>query len=177
VVARINLALGDALRGRRPEAERVFDAAVADDLALVPRDVNWPVALVFLADLCVALERRDAATVLVAHLTPMARQHVIFGATWCHFGSISRSIGLLAALLGRLDEAERFLRDGVDREARMGAVAFAALGRLQLAQVLRRRRGRGARTEAAALLESVVVDAERLEMRRLRAEAETLLGR
>jgi hypothetical protein len=58
----------------------------------------------------------------------------------------------------------------------MGAGAFVTLGRLQLAQLLRRR-GRGARRETTALLEAVVADAERLELRHLRAEAETLLGR
>jgi tetratricopeptide (TPR) repeat protein len=176
VVARINLALGDALCGRGQEAERVFTSAVAADLALVPRDVNWPVALVFLADLCVALERADDAAALLSHLMPLEHRHVIFGASWCHYGAISRRIGLLAALLGRLDDAERFLRDGIERDARMGAGAFVTLGRLQLAQLLRRR-GRGARRETTALLEAVVADAERLELRHLRAEAETLLGR
>lgn len=177
VAAQINLALGDAMCGRHRDAAAVFSTLVADDLAGIPRDINWPISMVFLAELCVALERTDAAGVILSHLMPLEQLHVVFRATWMHLGAISRRIGLLAALLGRTEDAERFLRDGVERDARMGAPAFVARGRLELARLLRRHSGRAARREAAALLEAVVADAGRLGLGRLRAEAETLLGR
>jgi DNA-binding winged helix-turn-helix (wHTH) protein/tetratricopeptide (TPR) repeat protein len=174
---RIYLALGEVMRGRTRDADRLFTAFVADDLAALPRDVNWTFSLVPLAELCVALGRAGDAGPLLRHLTPFAERHDMIGAAWLHNGAIARRLGLLAGLLGRQDDAERFIRDGIERDARMGAPAFAARGRVELARLLRRRGGRAARAEAAGLLESAVADATRLGLARLRAEADTLMGR
>jgi hypothetical protein len=106
---------------------------------------------------------------------PFAELHSWIGASWLHNGAIARRLGLLAEALGRHDNAERLVRDAVERDARMGAPAFVARGRFELARMLRRRGGRAARTEATGLLREVTSEAERLEMPDLRADAAGLL--
>jgi hypothetical protein len=174
-IARVYVALFELRNDRRPDAEATFASVVADDLAAIPRDVNGMNTLVPLAELCVALGRADSAEVLYDHLVPFAALHSWIGASWLHNGAIAQRLGLLAELLGRHDDAEWLVRDAVDRNARMGAPAFVARSRFDLARLLRRRGGRAARTEAIGLLREAASEAERLEMPDLGVAAVGLL--
>lgn len=177
-VGRVFVALAEAESGQRRDADALFTSVVADDLAAVPRDVNWMLTLAALADLAVVLGRADAATAIERHLRPFEDHHVWLGASWLHAGSVARRLGLLAEILGRHDDALRLVRKGTERDEAMGAPAFVALGRYECARLLSRRNGgRGARTEARALAEAALADAERLGLVRVRAETEALLGR
>jgi hypothetical protein len=80
---------------------------------------------------------------------------------WCHAGSVARTLGALATLDERFDEAEELLREGLARDRRLGAAPFLVRGLADRAR-LRERRGRPG-------------DAERAE--RARAESRQLARR
>ena len=71
-------------------------------------------------------------------------------------GSVQRYLGLTAGVLGRLDEAVRWLRGAVQVNAREGMAACEALATLDLARVLDA--AGGGRAEASALALSAAAD-------------------
>ena len=86
-------------------------------------------------------------------------------------GSVQRYLGLTAGVLGRLDEAVRWLRGAVQVNAREGMAACEALATLDLARALDRR---GGRAEASALALSAAAAGERLGMLPLVRDARSL---
>jgi hypothetical protein len=72
----------------------------------------------------------------------MAGRHAI-GHAEGSIGALDRYLGLLAATLGRLDDAARHLEDAVHLNERMGARPWTAHSRRDLADVLRARRAPG----------------------------------
>lgn len=125
-----------------------------------PKDGRWIVTVALMADLVAALDDKESAEVLYPMLAPFADQSVAGGSgTVASDGSVSRHLGRLAALCGRLAAAEGHFRDAIAFEDRMGARPFAATSRMYLAEVLQARGGpqnlaaaaREARTALAAM--------------------------
>jgi len=125
-----------------------------------PKDGRWIVTVALMADLVADLDDKESAEVLYPMLAPFADQSVAGGSgTVASDGSVSRHLGRLAALCGRLAAAEGHFRDAIAFEDRMGARPFAATSRMYLAEVLRARGGpqnlaaaaREARTALAAM--------------------------
>ena len=125
-----------------------------------PKDGRWIVTVALMADLVADLDDKESAEVLYPMLAPFADQSVAGGSgTVASDGSVSRHLGRLAALCGRLAAAEGHFRDAIAFEDRMGARPFAATSRMYLAEVLQARGGpqnlaaaaREARTALAAM--------------------------
>jgi eukaryotic-like serine/threonine-protein kinase len=102
--------------GRMPEARSLFETVAARDFADLPWDNDWLMGICLVADVAVRLGDTDRATTLYSLIEPYAGRNGFGHPQFCT-GSMMRSLGLLAAALGRIDEAERHLRGG-DRDQR-----------------------------------------------------------
>src|SRR6266536_4659285 len=121
---------------RTADARRVFDELVASDFeALLPRDNEWLVCATVVADVCAYLGDVDCARKLYDELLPFADLNVV-GVAESARGSAARSLGVLAALLGCHDEAERHFRAALAANERMGARPWVARTRHEYAQML-----------------------------------------
>jgi tetratricopeptide (TPR) repeat protein len=137
---------------RGAEAQSLFDELVANDFeALLPRDNEWLVSATVIADVCAYLGDTDCAAKLYDELLPVADQNVV-GLAECARGSVARSLGLLAALLGRHDEAEEHFLAALSANERMGARPWVARTQHEYAQLLLARDAPGDRARAGELL-------------------------
>ncbi len=113
----------------------MFEPAAASDFADFPRDYTWTTCVVLAQEIAVALEDRGAAELLYGQLLPFG--HLVALTPGTIDGSLSRSLGSLARLTGRLDEAETHLLRALDVHRRMAAPYWIAHTQLDYADVLR----------------------------------------
>jgi DNA-binding SARP family transcriptional activator len=131
----------------RGDVERVRGAILReiDGLASLPLDADWLYTAATLGVQVAHLGDRSAAAELYRRVLPYRRRTVTTGrATFCA-GSVSLSLGLLAATLGDDRAAVAHLEDAVRRNDELGAVPFAAAARYALAELI------GHEARAAAL--------------------------
>ncbi len=163
--------------GRRADARRVFDELVANDFeALLPRDNEWLVGATVVADVCAYLGDDNCACKLYDELLPVADQSVV-GTAECARGSVARSLGVLAAVLGRYDEAEQHFQVALAANEQMGARPWFARTEHEYAQLLLARDAPGDRERARELLESALETARALGMTTLAARIEQACGK
>jgi tetratricopeptide (TPR) repeat protein len=161
---------------RRTDARRLFGELVADDLAaLLPRDNEWLVGATTIADVCVYLRDRQAAQKLYEELLPVADLNVV-GFMELARGSVARSLGALAALLGRHEEAQRHFDAALEANERMGARPWLARTQHEYALMLQARDAPGDRAHAAELLGTALETARALGMTTLAARTEAAGG-
>jgi tetratricopeptide (TPR) repeat protein len=91
-------------------------------------------------------------------------------------GSFSRSLGQLAALLERWDDAERHFQDAIEMNTRMGFHPWVALTQLNYAQMLLARDGPADREKARELLAEALAAAERMGMAKVASDSRALLS-
>ena len=104
-------------QGRRKAGVRQL---VANDFeALLPRDNSWLVSATIVADVCAYLDDGDCAGKLYDELLLVADLNVV-GLAECARGSVARSLGVLATILGRHDEAEQHFEAALTANERMG---------------------------------------------------------
>jgi ATP/maltotriose-dependent transcriptional regulator MalT len=131
-------------------------------LGSYPVDYRWGAVLVHLADLAVEFGDGPTAEVVAAGLRAVVVCPGTSGTATAYFvGSADRFLGRLAALTGRLEEAEALLRGAVEVDIGLRARPHVVLARLDLAGVLHRR---GALQEAATLARLAAAEARRLDM-------------
>lgn len=104
---RLAHAIACAVTGRRDEAAAVLDAGRVGGFAAVPQDLLWLTSIVGYAVLAIELGDRDAVAELFPLLEPYAGQVAFNGVT--SQGPVAAYLGRLASMLGRYDEADRFL--------------------------------------------------------------------
>ncbi len=134
-VLRVAMALGYCAVGRHDEARDLFEPAVASEFADFPRDYTWTTSMVLAQETAVALEDRSAAELLYSHLLPFG--HLVALTPGTIDGSLSRSLGSLARLIGRLEEAETHLQRALDVHQRIAAPYWIAHTQLDYADLLR----------------------------------------
>ena len=88
------------------------------------------------AELAAAVADRPRCTALYEQLLPRAGEFAVVGAAVFTTGPVALQLGLLAAVLGRPDDAVAHLGDAARRSDRMGAALFAARAREERARVL-----------------------------------------
>lgn len=135
--------------GRPDEAREVIAVDLTDGLASVPFDRLWTSTMAVFSDVVATLELRDPAPVLYDLIAPYADQiATTFTSTYevFHF-----SLGRLATLLGRYDDAENHLGRAHEIHAAMPAPYFLARTRWAWAEMLLTR-GDPADHERARLL-------------------------
>lgn len=159
------------------DARRVFDELVANDFeALLPRDNEWLLGASALADVCAYLGDGDRARKLYDELIPVAELNVV-GLAELGRGSAARSLGVLAALLGRYDEAEQHFQAALAANERMGARPWVARTQHEYAQMLLARDAPGDRARAGELLGAALETARALGMTTLAGRVEKKGGR
>ena len=162
-------ALWESAMGRPGEARRHYQPG--DALAAVPR-IRYLITYAIFGELAAAFGDASTADVVYQAMRPYADLFVCGGAGLTMVeGSVQRYLGLTAGVLGRLDEAVRWLRGAVQVNAREGMAACEALATLDLARALDRR---GDRAEASALALSAAAAGERLGMLPLVRDARSL---
>lgn len=155
--------------GRTAEARTVFDELAADEFRAFYPDSEWLLGVAMASDACSALGDGSAAATLYAQLLPFSGAHAI-GQAEGSVGCVDRYLGLLAATIGRADDAERHLTNGIAANERLGAWPWVAHTQHDLAAVLRRRAGSGDAQRATALDGTALATARRIGMTVLQAE-------
>jgi DNA-binding CsgD family transcriptional regulator len=140
-------------------------------------DGRWLGTVTGGGQLAIALGELDSAALCYELLLPYQEFFVAggSGSVLC-LGSVSRSLGMLAAALGRPEDAERHFTEAIGIDDRTGALPYRTLSELSLAELLHQRGTRNDLTRAAGYLERVVATAERLRMRPTLLRAKELLG-
>ena len=159
--------------GREDEARALVEAAAADGFADVSRDFLWLSTMCVYGEVAARLEMTDAASDLYDRLLPWEHQIGLTGcSTW---GGVARYLGMLAAALGRHDDAEAHYRRSAEIHEQIGAAVFLARTRLGWAELLLARGGDGDREQAQALLGQALATARELGSPALEASADALL--
>jgi DNA-binding SARP family transcriptional activator len=158
--------------GRAEEARELLDGFAADEFRGLPLDGIWLGAVAYLAETAAVLGDATHAAALHDLLEPYADRNVAIGWASTCAGSASRHLGLLADLLGNRDEAIRRLETALAMNERMRARPWAVHTQIELARVLAQ--APADRERAASLFDAALLEARRLGMPRLLAQAERL---
>jgi tetratricopeptide (TPR) repeat protein len=125
------------------------------------------------AEVCARLGDTVAAAKLYERLLPHADQ--IAGAPVGWFGPVAHFLGLLAATLGRVEDAERHFADAEATNERMAAPSWLARTRLEWGRMLVLRGGTGDADRARALLGQALAAARQLGLGTVERRAAAML--
>ncbi len=117
---------------RVDDADRLLDVESADGFESYPFDYTWTTSMLYLAEVCAYLDRREPAEVLAEKIAPW-RAQVAYSAATCG-GSLARGLGLVLATSGRHDEAVDAFEQALRVNERLKAPIFVARTELDLAQ-------------------------------------------
>lgn len=120
--------------GRVDEARDAFERHVFREDALLPPTKDYPLNLAIVAEVCARVGNASLAEGLYGRLASHAGQHLVIDSI-ASFGSADRILGLLAATLGRVDDAIAHLERAIQVERGFGAAPFEAWARRDLAEV------------------------------------------
>lgn len=120
------LAIHRLLTGRTDAAHGLLQKRMHAGLDSIPRDSEWMEALWNLGSVAIELGDLDAVEAVRDCLVPYADLWVVDGIGAACFGSVSEQLGRLAAALGSLDEARRWLERAHEAHAAAGAHHLAA---------------------------------------------------
>jgi hypothetical protein len=160
--------------GNEDAARETFEHVAADDFSSIPRDGSWLGAMTYSSEVAVGLGDTARAQQLYDRLRPFADRNVVIGFAVACLGSTSRPLALLAASLGRHDDAVRHFEAAISMNERMGARPFLARTQLEYGELL----VGGTPDERAAgieLLRQGLATAEELGLRAVRDRARHLL--
>ena len=149
---RAALAMIYATEGRTEDARTQLDIAAANDFEDLPRDTTWLLALTMLTHAAAALGDADRAKLLYDLFVPYDSRAIVAGpAIVCH-GSAAHYLGVLAATIGRREEAMRHFADAIEMHERMGARPYLAHSMREYATLLRGSDSADDRARAAEML-------------------------
>jgi DNA-binding CsgD family transcriptional regulator len=170
---RATLALLYSHLGREQEARREFERLAANDFADLHEDWVWLPTLTLLAEVCASLGDVRRAARLYELMLPYAERNVA-GAT-CP-GVVAYHLGLLAATIGRWEDAAAHYETALPLNARMGARPALAHTQHAYAMMLLARRVRSDLPRARQLLESALASYDQLGMQDHAARVRALLA-
>jgi tetratricopeptide (TPR) repeat protein len=162
------LAFAHCELGEGDKAHATLAGVAAKDFADLPRDGNWLGTLWPLSLACASLADRDRAAVLLELLRPCSDRWVISLGLSC-LGPVATLVGLLATTLGRYDEAERYLQQGLAGAEAAGARTFVTHAEREYGVMLLARQGPDDAARARPLLSRALASADELGMRTLAA--------
>jgi DNA-binding CsgD family transcriptional regulator len=138
--------------GRTTEAWHELDLVEGSGFDELRRDNNWLYTVMYLAEACALLRDTRRSAVLYDLLAPFASRNVVQSRPrTAMYGSAARYLGLLAATLGRWDDAAHHLEDALTMNARMSSRLYEALTAHDLAAMLiRRERARNGRARVTS---------------------------
>jgi len=141
-----------------------------------PPSQQWTSVIVALSLVVSDLQDRSAAAVLYERIRPIANQAEAFAVAVASQGAYGQFCGMLAACLGRWDDAEGHFTDALAMNERLGARPYVARTRRGWASMLLDRDAPGDRARAAELI-AAGPEAEQLGMARELVRFERLLTR
>jgi tetratricopeptide (TPR) repeat protein len=121
--------------GQEEEGREHFEQGAADDCNAVPRDLMWLTGMVLLAELASQLHDVERAEQLWHKLTPY-RGRMGWGAVACA-GPVDLRLGMLAATLGRTEEAKTLLDASARLSQRLQSPTWLARTLLEQARLVR----------------------------------------
>lgn len=157
------LAYIDADRGHTSRAQAALDQLAAHDFAAIQRDNEYLFSLALLADAVNAVGDVRAASVLYDMLLPYAELNAS-NLDEIATGSVSRSLGVLAATASRWDESFRHFDAAVRHNTDMGAWPWVAHSQHDYARAVAARGDDGDRDLAEQLLTASSAMYEKLGM-------------
>lgn len=149
------VALIDCELGRDDQARMQLDELAADDFGMLPRDGEWLFNLSVLAEVAAHLGDRPRAERLYELLAPYAHMNAQLTAEIAT-GSIARYLGMLAASLGRVEDAARHYEAALAANERAGARPWVAHTQEDYARLLLSRGDGGDQQHARALLDRAI---------------------
>jgi DNA-binding NarL/FixJ family response regulator len=156
--------------GMVDEARRELERVRRDGLDEYRRTL-WLGSLTFLADAARAVGDVETAAAVYAELSPLGGLSVMIGHGVALYGAADRYLGMLAATLGRTDEAEERFLAAAALERRMGATTWLAHTAYEHGRVLLES---GAAGRAAPLLAEAAQLADAVGMQALSARVGAL---
>jgi DNA-binding CsgD family transcriptional regulator/tetratricopeptide (TPR) repeat protein len=120
-------------------ARAVFDDLAADDFKSLPRDGRWATCIMYLAEVCAALDDTACASVLYRLLLPWTGRNIVMGGGTGFWGSSDQFLGTLATIQGHWTDAERHFAEALTMNERGGAIAPLAHTHRDFAEMLLRR--------------------------------------
>jgi tetratricopeptide (TPR) repeat protein len=154
---------------RAEEARRELEGLAANDVADVPCDMMWLYTMSRLSDVVSFVGDVPRAALLYDLLRPYADRCAVAGGTLVCRGAITRSLGILATVLSRYDEAERHFEQALEVNARIRARVWVAHTQHDYARMLVGRDGPGDRERAGALAGQALATAREVGMKPLAA--------
>lgn len=172
---RCMLALLSAETERPNEAQVALSSLAADDVASLPLNNEWIFSMSMLAEVAELVGDTERAHVMYGLLRPYEAHN---GATadYISTGAVSRYLGLLSGLMGRLDEADRHFDDALQMNERMGARPWAAHTLFDHARMLVARDLPGDRERGSGLLAHALETCRELGLVALEERVVALMG-
>jgi len=155
--------------GQTDDAAKAFEAI---DIENIPDDVLRSYTLCVLAEAAALISDRERARRLRTLVEDSSDAHATIAGI-AYWGARSRYLGLIAHLLGDLDEAIALLRQAEQEHDAMRSPPWVARTRYDLARVLIDRDGDGDRAEARSLLDAALGTAREIGGARLVEQALT----
>jgi AAA ATPase domain len=122
----VSLALGDAVAGHKAVARRRLEGLGRNGLAAATPDSEWAALLAQVADLVALLGGSSVAAWAYDALLPHRNRFAVEGiGAYCH-GSLERHLGLLAASLGRTQDARAHFAAALELNRQSGAELLVA---------------------------------------------------
>ena len=159
-----------AFLGDTGEARRQLDRLALTDVSSLPRDPYWLGAVTSLCETAWLLRDEALARLLYDAVLPFTGRCAVMPFMLAS-GSTARSAALVAATLGRQEEAERLFHEAIAANESMGARPWLAYARQELAEMLLERGRPGDMAEARELLHGTLEAAETLGFTTERARA------
>jgi eukaryotic-like serine/threonine-protein kinase len=167
---RASAAMRYATSGRTEDARREFESIAEKDFSDIPRDMMWLFIMSRLCDLAIHLADVRRAAILYDLLLPYEDRYVVTGGLAASRGAVARSLGGLATLLSRYDDAERHFERSLELNARMRHRIFVAHTQHDYARMLARRDAPGDREKAVALAADALATAREVGMKPLESK-------
>jgi DNA-binding SARP family transcriptional activator len=162
--------------GREGEARAAFDACAVDEFRLdLGLDLQGLLSLSLLPETCRYLGAVDRAAALYDLLRPYSR-HNATAAPELSRGSVSRGLGILAAVMSNFKQAAKHFEDALEQNSRMGAKPWVARTQYDFAWMLSLRDAPGDAELAHQLLESCRTTCRELGMPALSTQVARLSG-
>jgi hypothetical protein len=98
--------------------------------------MHWLLCTVLIAEACGILADPSWSAIVYNQLKPYGNRLVVFGYGVGSWGSVSRSLGILATTMSRWTEAEEHFKTGLALEMRSGMKPWAAWTLLAYARML-----------------------------------------
>jgi len=155
MLARVGLAASYCEVGRLDEAKALVESVTAENCRGMPIDFAWLATVALAAQVCWKVGGCRGAEAIHDLLAPYRHQFVDVGPGW--LGSVAHYLGMIAAVLGRIEEADDAFAEAAAAHTRLGAHAWLAVTQAAWAELLvgsttpeGARRGQALLTEAHA---------------------------